>query len=164
MPRASASIARTARAAGARTLATLLAGLAAVLAAVGCGAQEESTVPVACKAGPDAVGRALADAPEPVRVHGIPLSECLSAASDQADLQAVGSAFVESASDLAPEARADPESAEALRLGYLVGAARRGAVPGIHEELVRRLEQELTGVDTSSKAFERGERAGRISG
>ena len=129
-----------------------------------CGAQEEVTVPVTCRAGPEAVQRALDDAPGPVSVDGTPLSECLATARDQADLQTVGAAFVEVAAELSPQARSDPDGAATLQLGYLTGAARRGAVPGLHDELLRRLEQELVGVDTSSEAFERGERAGRTTG
>jgi hypothetical protein len=152
----------TARAAWTFVVAPLVVWLAATVAA--CGVQEEIAVPVACRAGPDEVARALADAPAPVTIQGTPLSECLASARDQADLQTVGIAFVDVASDLASEARSNPNGQEAVELGYLVGAARRGAVPGIHDELLRRLEQELAGVETSSDAFERGERAGRTSG
>jgi hypothetical protein len=47
-----------------------------------------------------------------------------------------------------------------------VGAARRGAAhtPGIHNELVRRLEQETDPFQGHSAALERGERAGRRLG
>jgi hypothetical protein len=140
----------------------LAAGLAAAL--VACGAEEEATVPLACTDGPDAVQRALADAPAPVTLGGTPLSECLANARSQGGLQTVGGALVDVASELAPGARSNPGGREALELGYLVGAARRGAVTGLHDELLRRLEQELVGVDTSSEAFERGEEAGRTSG
>jgi len=141
-------------------LGALLAGLAA-LAISGCGAEREVVVPVGCKTGPDALRRALEDAPAGVSLQGTPLSDCVASASDQADLQTVGVSFVDVAADLASGARTRPEGPEALQLGYLVGAARSGAVPGIHDELVRRLEQELTGVDTGSRAFKRGEQAGR---
>jgi hypothetical protein len=146
----------------ARFLAPLAAGLVAAL--VACGAQEEAPVPLSCTSGPDAVRRALADAPAPVTVGGTPLSDCVAAARSQGDLQGVGGVLVDVASELASRARSDPRARETLELGYLVGAARRGAVPGIHDELLRRLEQELVGVDTGSEAFERGERAGRTSG
>ena len=146
----------------ARALAALVLLAAPALAA--CASQGELIAPVECKTGPEALRRALADAPGEVRLRGTPLSECLARASDQADIQAVGSAFVEVAAELAPEARAGPNGREALELGYLVGAARSGATPGLHDELVRRLEQELAGVDTSSPAFRRGERAGSAAG
>jgi hypothetical protein len=60
-----------------------------------------------------------------------------------------------------------PEPAPAaLRLGYLVGAARRGAseTQGVHDELIRRIEQELAGVDRRSPAYQRGYDAGRARG
>ena len=144
-----------------RALAALL--LVAPLL-VACAVQREVTTPVGCKTGPEALRRALADAPQEVVLRGTPLSECVARASDQADIQTVGAAFVEVAADLAPKARAQPDGPEALELGYLVGAARSGARPGLHDELVRRLEQELAGVDTSSSAFLSGERAGSASG
>jgi hypothetical protein len=52
----------------------------------------------------------------------------------------------------------------ATQLGYLRGALRRGADPGLHEELLRRFDQELLRVDTRTPAFRRGEAAGRARG
>ena len=123
-------------------------------------------LPVACKSGEAAVKRALVAAPGPVAVDGTPLSGCLIRASDSADLQLVGATYLAVAADLASEARADRESAAATRLGYLVGAVRRGAArtQGVHDEMVRRIEQELVIVDTRAAAFRTGERAGRSSG
>jgi hypothetical protein len=135
--------------------ATLLAG---------CGDDEER-VPAACMEGPAAVRAALADAPGPVRLDGTPLSACLVEGASGGELQAVGTSFLQAASPLAREARENPGGRAALELGYLVGAARRGgSTQGIHAELLRRLEQELAGVDTRSRAFVRGERAGRNAG
>lgn len=136
------------------------------LALGGCASEEPASVPVACKSGPEAVRLALSSAPEPVRLDGVPLSGCLTRASDSADLQAVGASYVEVAAELAREARRDPEAAAAEQLGYLTGAVRRGAAAtqGIHDELRRRLEQELSVVDTGSAAFQEGERAGRATG
>ena len=87
-------------------------------------------------------------------------------ASPPGDLQEIGAAYIAVAADLAFEARADPDGPAATRLGYLIGAVRRGAdrTQGIHAELVRRMEQELVIVDTRSSAFREGERAGRESG
>ena len=47
-----------------------------------------------------------------------------------------------------------------------MGAVRRSgpADQGVNYELVRRLEQELLPLDTSTAAFRRGERAGRADG
>jgi hypothetical protein len=139
----------------------------AVLAIAGCSTEEEETeAPVACKSPPGAILRALESAPDPVALDGTPLAECFARPSDTADVQAVGFAFTEAAADLAADARTEPESDAALELGYLVAAARAGAseTPGIYDELVRRLEQELHGVDTDSKAFVAGERAARDPG
>jgi len=143
---------------------TLMAASALVIGA--CSTDDRSMVPVACKSGPDTIATALAGAPGAVEVEGTPLSGCLTPASDPADVQAVGASYVAVAADLAAVAREDSESPEATQLGYLVGAVRRGAgrTGGVHDELVRRLDQELSGVDTASAAFREGERAGLASG
>jgi hypothetical protein len=135
---------------------------AALLGACGDG---EERIPAACAGGPAAVRAALRDAPGPVRLEGTPLSDCLVEGASGGELQAVGTSFVQSAAALAPAARRNPQGRAAVELGYLVGAARRGGSPeGVHAELVRRLEQELAGVDTRSPAFRRGERAGSSGG
>ena len=146
-------------------LASLAAAISMLLAS-SCTRDERPELPAGCRAGPAAVERALAGAPAQVRLEGTWLSSCLQRRSAQADVQQVGATFVAVAGRLAPAARARPEGPEAVRLGYLIGAARRGSggTQGIHLELLRRLEQELTVVDTSSAAFRRGERAGRESG
>ncbi len=140
--------------------------LATVLALGGCSSGDDEGVPVACKEGPDGVQAALARAPARVEVGGTPLSECFTRGADSADLQQVGASYVTVASRLADQARLRPESPAALRLGYLVGASRRGAAgtQGVHEELMRRIEQELSGVDTRSAAYRRGFEAGRARG
>ena len=144
------------------------AGVAvAVVLVAGCSPDAPTaTPPRACTLGPGAVQRALDAAPGAVRLERTPLSRCLTRRSDPADIQAVGSTYLAVAGDLAERARAEPEGAAALRLGYLIAAARRGAsgTQGIHTEMLRRLEQELTIVDTGSAAFRRGERAGRLTG
>lgn len=135
--------------------------LCSALAFAGCGEEEESPA-AACPVSPDPVLGALRDAPAEVRVGGLRLSSCLTEGSDADDLQRVGIAYVEAAAILSRRAARDPEGRDALRLGYLVGAARRGGArtPGVHSELVRRLEQERL----PSRAFRRGERAGLRSG
>jgi hypothetical protein len=119
-------------------------------------------VPVACKEGAGAVRAALARAPARVDLDGTPLSACFTRGSDGADLQQVGATYISAAAGLAAVARTRQESPEALRLGYLVGAAHRGAArtQGVHDELVRRIEQELGGVNTRSAAYTRGFSAG----
>lgn len=148
---------------------TLAAGLAAVLAVVaaGCSTAEESGVPAACRAGTAAVLRALEEAPDPVRLDGqTPISDCFARQTDQADLQTIGVAFTDAASTLARDARRDEGSDAALELGYLIGAVRRGVdqTPALYDELLRRLEGALSGVDTGSQAFRTGESAGREHG
>lgn len=70
-----------------------------------------------------------------------PISECLAESQAGGDLAAVGTAMVAAATRLNSEARESPGGGAALRLGYLVGAAERGAAEteGIHADLLRRL-------------------------
>jgi hypothetical protein len=140
---------------------------ATALALAGCGkGDNDPSAPVACKEGPEAIEAALARAPARVDVQGTTLSECFTRGSSSADLQQVGAVYVTVATRLAAAAKQRPDGPEALRLGYLVGAARRGAAEtqGIHEELMRRIEQELIGVDTRAAAYRRGFDAGRARG
>ena len=142
-----------------------LIGFAVIALVAGCGSEPSRSVPVACKDASAAVERALARAPGDVRVGGVRLSECFVPGSDSGDQQALGLMLLPAAEHLAAGAREDPRGAQALRLGFLIGAARRGGVRGgVYAELVRRLEQELAGVDTHSSAYLRGERAGRAHG
>lgn len=144
----------------------LAALLLAALALAGCGRETEPVLPSACRLGADAVRQALHDAPAEVRLQGTALSGCLIRASEPGDVLLVGEAFVGVASELSRRALAEPDGRAALELGYLVGAVRRGAsrTQGIHDELVRRLEQELVLIDTATGAFRRGELAGRAAG
>ena len=83
------------------------------------------------------------------------ISRCFVAGADSGDVQALGYVLLP-----AMRRERDPE-----RLGYMIGAIRRGVANGkVYAELLRRVEQELAGVDTSSPAFRRGERAGRARG
>ena len=136
------------------------------LVAGGCG-NDEKRVPVACLEGPKPIRAALAKAPQPVRLGaGTKLSQCFTRAANPAEIQQVGAVFVEVAERLAPRARENPHGAAATQLGYLIGAVRHGAggTQGIHYEVQRRVEQELTGVNTDSPEFVTGERAGRKDG
>jgi hypothetical protein len=129
----------------------------------GCG-NDEHRVPVACLDGD--VSKALAKAPDTVTLQGTPLSECFTRAANPAEIQQVGAIFIATAEKLAPAARTNPHSPQALRLGYLIGAVRRGAghTQGIHYETQRRIEQELIGVNTHAPEFVEGERAGEKNG
>jgi hypothetical protein len=69
------------------------------------------------------------------------ISECLTESQSGGDLANVGAAMLSAATELNGEAREQPGGAANVQLGYLLGAARRGAErsEGIHDELVRRL-------------------------
>jgi hypothetical protein len=121
-------------------IAIVLVLLLAALAS-GCGSQDDST-PVACLEGSSAYLDALAAAPDEVRLAGdAPISDCLAENQQAGDLATVGAALVEAATKLNAEARAQPDGDADLRLGYLIGAAQRGAdrTEGIHADLLRRL-------------------------
>ena len=120
------------------TLAALLAGAVAA----GCGGMDRPPVAVSCTEGPDTVTEALADAPRQVTLpDGATISACIRNARSDAQLQNVGIVFSQAAEVLELEASTDPRAA--LRLGYLVGAVRKGAQTGsgIQDELVRRIER-----------------------
>jgi hypothetical protein len=120
-------------------LATLVALL--VLALAGCGQASDST-PVACREGATVYLDALGEAPGAVELGGeTPISSCLVENQKSGDLAAVGTAMVMVATRLNADARKGPGGDANLQLGYLLGAAQRGAdgTNGIHAELIRRL-------------------------
>jgi hypothetical protein len=133
------------------------------LLAVGCG-NDAHRVPVACFDGN--VPKALATAPGEVRVDGVRLSDCFTRAANPAEVQQVGGVFIAAAERLGAKARSAPHSPAAVQLGYLIGAVRRGTghTQGIHYETRRRIELELTGVNTRTPEFVSGEKAGERSG
>jgi len=117
-----------------------LAGLALTLA--GCARSANQPVPVACVGTPQDVTGALVGAPgRVVLTDGTSLSRCVARATSDGDLQNVGTVFSGAADSLAARMAHDPGAA--LRLGFLIGAVRRGALhtQGVSAELVRRLEQ-----------------------
>jgi hypothetical protein len=119
----------------------LLSALGICLALAGCGSEDGET-PVACLEGDGVYLRALRDAPGTVALRGgTPISACLAESQAGGALATVGAAMVEAATKLNAEARTEPSSGADLRLGYLLGAAQRGAneTDGIHAELIRRL-------------------------
>jgi hypothetical protein len=71
----------------------------------------------------------------------VPISDCLAKNQAGGDLATVGTAMVTAATKLNAEARAEPGGDANVELGYLLGAAQRGAerTDGIHAELIRRL-------------------------
>ena len=124
-----------------RAQIAILAGFTMAFAAAGCGGAGDTT-PVACLEGPAAYAHALADAPGEVELSGeTPIGDCLAENQTGGDLASVGAAMVTAATKLNAEARADPGGAANLQLGYLLGAAQRGAehTEGIHTDLIRRL-------------------------
>jgi len=142
--------------------------------AAGCGGSGDDT-PVACLEGARPYLNALADAPRDVLLRGeTAISDCLAENQQGGDLATAGAAMIEAATRLNAEARQAPGSSAALRLGYLLGAANRGAeqTEGIHADLLRRLDAAVryspTGGRPASAAFqaayERGYAAGRDHG
>jgi hypothetical protein len=115
--------------------------LSALAVLAGCGATSDST-PVACLEGSGAYLAALREAPGAVELRGsTPIGDCLVENQKAGDLATVGTAMVTAATRLNAEARAEPGGGANLRLGYLLGAAQRGAegTDGIHIDLIRRL-------------------------
>lgn len=138
----------------------------ALLALAGCSREGDAVLPTACREGAPAVREALEAAPSEVRIDGTPISACLGEKSDGGDLRDVGKAYLDTAASLSSAAAEDPNGPEATQLGYLMGAVRRSAPAdqGVNYEMVRRLEQELLRVDTTTTAFRRGFEAGREGG
>ncbi len=151
----------------------LIASVVSLIILGGCGGPDDST-PVACLEGAPTYLRALEDAPGQVELGGAtPISECLAQNQTGGDLATVGAAMLTATTKLNVEARAKPGGPANLQLGYLLGAAQRGAdgTEGIHAELIRRLSaaaryspdnQPLPA--TFLDAYQRGFDAGRAHG
>jgi hypothetical protein len=140
---------------------------AAALAA--CGATS-APLDEACLGSAGAIERALARAPQPVTLpSGTRLSQCVANARSDADLQNAGAVLTRAADHLSAAARAGDTGA-ALRLGYLVGAALRGArrTAGIHAELQRHIERSAAALGGTgariATALANGQRAGEATG
>ena len=140
-----------------------LVALALAIPATGC-READAEYPPECSNGTRALRTALANAPDgDVSLEGVKLSDCLVPADDAGPLASFGGAVITVSAPLAERARRGDQEA-AVELGYLRGALERGADPGIHDELLFRLDQELIRVDRRSPAFRRGEAAGRDHG
>jgi hypothetical protein len=137
----------------------------AAIILAGCGADKSESLPSACVQGPGAVMKALAKAPGAVALEGrTPISLCFNRGANSNDVQIVGTNLLSAAQQLGDRARGGDQQA-ALRLGYLVGAAQRGAKRnGLGDEIVRRLEAETTVGAARQAAYNRGLRAGRSAG
>lgn len=146
---------------------TAIAALAALPLLTGCG--DDKPVPQACiqATGADVV-RVLAQAPEHATFpDGTLLSTCVKRARDDAALQTLGITFVAVADRLSTQAQTRQEAA--FQLGFLVGAAERGAGPtgGLQATLVERLRQASAfqaGTPRERAELLRGVAAGRRSG
>jgi hypothetical protein len=156
-----------------RPAALLALALSAATATAACGGADPPRQDPACIAPASTIERALSHAPAPVTLEsGTRLSDCIARARSDADLQNTGLVLTRVADDLAARAqRGDAQAA--LGLGYLVGAARRGAAHtnGIHAELQHRMEsaarplsEEAAGSPTITRALARGLRAGEATG
>jgi hypothetical protein len=110
----------------------LIVAVAALLAVTGCGSSDDST-PAACLEGPSFYLQKGRD--------GVLISECLPRNQSGGELATVGLAMLRATTKLNAAARGEPGGAANLQLGYLLGAAERGAeeTEGIHDELIRRL-------------------------
>jgi hypothetical protein len=114
------------------------------------------------------VSRALRAAPGDVALRdGTKLSTCLERADSDAELQEVGLSYVSVATRLA--GRVPGSDTAAVQLGFLVGAAQKGAsrTQGVGAELSRRLEQAIgvSGPPAARRtAYERGLTAGKARG
>src|SRR3954452_4952929 len=155
-----------------RRLPLLALALCALGGAAACGGDPATQGP-ACVASTQAIERALGRAPAPVTVGaGTRLSDCVAHAQSDADLQNTGLVLTRVADDLSSRAQRGDARA-ALGLGYLVGAARRGAAhtSGIHAELQHRMEsaarplsEEAGRSPTITRALARGLRPGEATG
>lgn len=147
--------------------------LAAIALAGGCARHTGADrAPAACTSGSaqermrDLRG-ALTHAPGPVALRGgTRISSCIAHVSDTADLQNVGATLLSATQNLADSARGRRPGRALTQLGYLIGAVQRGAsqARGLDDDLLRRLEQELSGVDTQAPPYRLAERAGRATG
>lgn len=101
---------------------------------------------------------ALAKAPGLVTLKGTPISHCFNKGASGTDIQIVGTNLLGAEQELLAKRRL-------LAVGYLIGAAQRGARrSGLGAEIVRRIEAEPSGREMSSPEYRRGLRAGLAQG
>ena len=139
-----------------------VAAIASVLVA-GCGSSGPAPLPRACTDTPSILA-ALERAPARL-ADGTSLSSCVRLAAARAgDLQELGVRLTRVADELRATAATDRDAA--LRLGYLVGAVRRGArqTPGVAAQLARRVEQAAAVTDPVAATLRRGIELGEAGG
>jgi hypothetical protein len=152
-----------------RVAGAIAAGV--ILLVVGCGNGQDDQAPASCLVGHDAYLRALGRAPGPVLLGSTTrISDCLVPEQSQGQLASIGQEMIVAATKLNMESRSDPAGQAPVELGYLLGAASKGADP-IHTDLVRRLNSaahfsESGGALPASfeRGFGRGYAAGHESG
>ena len=140
-----------------------------VLLLAGCG-PERAAIPDACFGTPASLMSTLRAGPPVALDDGTRLSDCVSSARSEGELQALGLLYVRVADVLGAQAPSDTDAAFAL--GYLAGAVARGAAASsgnIAAQLARRIDQLATiergvGVDAAAAALGRGRRQGARDG
>jgi hypothetical protein len=149
---------------GPMRLRTALAAVTATIAG-GCGSSTAS-LSAECVRGASPLATALRSAPGIVELaDGTRLSDCVRRADDDGEIQDVAAGATTVADRLAADGKTSETAA--VQLGYLIGAARRGArqSQGIHAELVRRLESAAVSVPAGRRAaLNRGLAAGERAG
>jgi hypothetical protein len=134
------------------------------VAVVGCGAHRASFASVC--AGPASAIERAAERGGPL-TGGTRLSDCIADARSDADVQDVAAVDAAVADDLARRAPHDPRAARGL--GFLIGAARRGAARNAGAaELANRLGADARRVHETAPAMDgavaRGSAAGQARG
>lgn len=143
--------------------------LLATVAIAGCANNEPAPLASGC-ANREQLATALKAAPGTVALpNGTKISGCVRSARSDSDLMTLGYAITAVADGLAEQAR-EGNGRAALQLGFLVGAADRGAArsQGIQSELAYRLESAARRIEAAGpaarQAFEQGRRDGRAQG
>jgi hypothetical protein len=141
------------------------AAAAALALLAGCGSDNGDEAPSACRADSETYVEVLRAAPGPVRLDGIPISDCLTPSQGGGELAQIGEQMVVAATRLNAEASRDPDGPAAVQLGYLMGAASKGA-DSIHADLIRRLNSaaRFSPGEAPPAAFNRGFNRGYAAG
>jgi len=144
---------------------------AAIGLIAGCGNDQDDQAPAVCLVGNAAYLKALETAPAPVLLGSTtPISDCLVPQQDGGQLASIGQELIVAATKLNGEARRDPGGPASVELGYLIGAASKGA-DSIHTDLIRRLNSSAHFSQTGGalpasleRGFGRGYAAGQRTG
>ena len=140
---------------------------AAIVLIGGCGNSQDDQAPASCLVGNEAYLKALERAPAPVLLGSTtPISDCLVPEQSQGQLASIGQEMIVAATKLNAESQQDPAGKAPVELGYLLGAASKGA-DAIHTDLVRRLNSAAHFSDTGGTlpaSFERSFGSGYAAG